>query len=268
MRILEGPAVAHCGGGPGKSFPKPIFMRRLLLVACLLNLAFSARAQQLRYRILDQNPEVNNTFIHFQGSMDLNSVNGIGFNLGLQGYHIMDDDLPLTLRGRYQRELWSGGEGSDFDGQGDDPLREMEYGGSFRLLGGNTTTDRADLKVVLSQSYRNGYEYNNYNKVPAGRTNELLGCLSVYHWGARDMRTTGLAAGIAVRSRKHTRIDLPTNPDSSEGAPELQSLGYRLGYQEYKGTYSFIYELSLRPGAPNLQACLSLGMTYGWDFLW
>lgn len=264
-------------------------MRRFLLVACLLSLAFSARAQQIRYRILDQNPKVNNTFIHFQGSMDLNSVNGIGFNLGLQGYHIMDDDLPLTLRGRYQRELWSGGEGSDFDGQGDDPLREMEYGGSFRLLGGNTTTNRADLKVVLSETY--------YAYVPAGRINEMLGRLSLYHWGARDMRTTGLAAGIAVRSRKHTRVELITDsdrsygcyrmnifyadlltttfgnrwpdPDSGEKAPELQSLGYRLGYQQYRGDgLSLIYELSFRPGAPNLQAFISLGLTYGWDFLW
>ncbi len=256
-----------------------------LALALLILLCCSTSAQRISYSITDADPEKYTGFLHGTFTTDVNGLYLVGLNLGVRS-EVFIANTPVTARTIVNVGVVRAGINTDFSQQEVKRLREIDLGVSYKLLG-SSSPRKARMRVILSND---GTTEKYLRGIEGKKLRDVAARASFYHFGAFEMRTTGLTYGISLRNRKHTQIELVNDSDyyyetyrfrqiyadfiftprannpAVEDSGDIKRLGYRAGFVNNYGKASITVEVSLRPGHNQLLPFFSA--IYGFGGRW
>jgi hypothetical protein len=220
-------------------------------------------------------------FTHFEVSSHLLGTTGMGFSAGLQSQYKLPA-LPITLNGRFRYEI--GGLGQvKYKGEAYGSSRNIELAALFPIIPGRKKEARVKVTTDYSASnttIREEYFYADGQK----KTDLLVRGGGFQYWTNGNFSSTGLSAGLVLRTRRHVKVSLK----NEEGyyrevftnsqvyvdmlyAPILTGLredegfnvGGRIGFlQAASDGMNYYVELEFRPG---VIAAITFGWLFGWE---
>lgn len=168
-------------------------MKKSILTLLVVLSGFLAKAQEIKYEVLYDNPvkpwwSLNFEFV--QIDMGINNIDGASFNFGAFGY--LEPVNGLGLDYVYRRSwLTAGGLGS----KEYKPNTDLEIGGHY-IFASNTRNKKT--KIVLSKEY-SGDTYS-YNAITNTRTVSRTETVKFFQMQAKRMINSGLRAGFISKT--------------------------------------------------------------------
>ena len=208
-------------------------MKKLLLTLAICSATLGSKAQQVNYKILNDEPRkpwwsLNLDLFHTE--MGINNLDGISFNLGFYGY--VDPLENLGLDYSFRRSWLTGGQlgFNEFDGN-----RDLEIGGHFTFL---DKIVKKKTKIVLDREYTgSSYSTNVYGDRVETRSEKVTYLMVP----ARRRVMTGIRAGLINEKGPYSIDDKDEEfPNVIEGKYNFTSSGIYLGLLRRSYTNVFI----------------------------
>ncbi len=258
-------------------------MKKLSLFALTMSLISIAHGQ-INYTVDEANAIKWENFAHAEVSSHLLGTTGLGFSAGAQAQYKFSL-LPVTLAGRFRYEAF-GLASVEQQGEAYGPSRNLELAAMIPIIPGRSKPSK--VKVTTLYEASNTSTYEEYFYANGEKKNELLARLGLFrYWTKGSFSSSGVAAGVTFRMRKHVDVSLSNEEgyhrevfsnkqlyadilyapiiDSFYAEGEDFTLGGRVGFLRAASSGANYYtELEFRPG---IIATLTFGLLFGWERL-